>query len=82
MSHKYISKFSYATLDMGTFTALQMRLLGNLGAMIHVFKGAMEYGAYESGPHAAKGFRCKVLPIPMPGLELPILIDVISETRH
>ncbi len=50
--------------------------------MTHVFKGTKEYGPCEGSPHAAKGFRRKALPIPMPGLELLILIQVILETRH
>ncbi len=55
---------------------------GNLGITTHVFKDTMEYAADESSTHTVKGFRRKALPIPMPGLELRILICVILETRH
>jgi hypothetical protein len=56
--------------------------LGNLGVTSPVFKDAMEYAAHEGSPHAVKGFRRKALPIPMPGLELAILVYAILETRH
>jgi hypothetical protein len=56
--------------------------LEDLGVTTPVFKDTMEYGPYESGPHAAKGSRRKALPIPMLGLELAILIYVILEARH
>ncbi len=67
---------------MGTFIALQMRSLGDLGVTSHVFKDTMEYGQTKVVRMQLKVSAVKLFRYSCPALELAILIYVIYETRH